>query len=112
MEIKKIIIGCVLTLTTSMAIASPNENEFTLESRFYAKNYGVSEQEALRRLALQKSSYIKIDRLKKHFASRLAGVYIEHLPTYRVVFYLTGDSPVSDFSLNIDNLSQIHIQES
>lgn len=46
MEIKKIIIGCVLTLTTSMAIASPNENEFTLESRFYAKNYGVSEQEA------------------------------------------------------------------
>ena len=43
MEIKKIIIGCVLTLTTSMAIASPNENEFTLESRFYAKNYGGSE---------------------------------------------------------------------
>lgn len=105
MNIKKIALCCLFSLVSANLYALPTENEFKLESEFYAKTYGVSEQEALRRLALQKSSYIKIDRLKRHFASRLAGVYIEHTPTYRVVFYLTGDSPVNDFSLDIENLA-------
>ena len=38
------------------------------------------------------------DEIAKEFASRLAGISIEHSPEYRIVVLLTGTEPVADRS--------------
>lgn len=108
---KNIVLSIIIlgSLASSMVNAAPSStsaiNAFERDAKAYAATYDVSQQEALRRLMIQNASSVELDRLKNRFASRLAGVYIEHNPTYRVVFYLTGNVPVSDFTLNIKNPS-------
>ncbi len=62
----------------------------------YAARYGVTPDEALRRLRLQQASVAETDLIRSEFASRLAGISIEHTPQYRIVVLLTGNEPVID----------------
>jgi hypothetical protein len=61
----------------------------------YARAYGVTIDEAYRRLAAQQASIRQTDRLQSEFASRLAGLYFEHRP-FGIILLLTGDAPVAD----------------
>jgi hypothetical protein len=65
----------------------------------YARRHGVPQGEALRRLRAQEESVAATDRLQNIYRDRLAGISIEHRPDYRIVFLLTGDSPVPDQTL-------------
>ncbi|GAA3886851.1 hypothetical protein GCM10022276_02440 [Sphingomonas limnosediminicola] len=62
----------------------------------YAAHYRVLGDEALRRLQGQQASAPATDAIAQEFASRLAGISIQHSPDYRIVVLLTGDEPVSD----------------
>jgi streptogrisin C len=62
----------------------------------YAKRYGVTLDEAVQRLRAQGETVEATDRLEKRFAKRLAGMWIEHAPAYRIVVLLTGSKPVPD----------------
>jgi len=64
----------------------------------YAAAFGVAPDDALRRLKAQQASVAATDAIAKEFADRLAGISIEHAPTYRIVVLLTGDAPVADRS--------------
>lgn len=64
----------------------------------YAGAFGVDLDEALRRLKAQQASVSATDAVAREFADRLAGISIEHSPTYRIVVLLTGDNPVTDRS--------------
>ena len=64
----------------------------------YAAQFGVTPDEALRRLKAQQASVAATDTIRAEFADRLAGISIEHLPAYRIVVLLTGDRPVADRS--------------
>jgi streptogrisin C len=64
----------------------------------YAAHYGVTGEEALRRLKAQQASVATTDAIAQEFASRLAGISIEHVPQYRIMVLLTGDEPVTDRS--------------
>src|SRR5262249_2511664 len=64
----------------------------------YAAQFGVSPDEALRRLRFQQETVATTDAIAKEFAARLAGISIEHSPDYRIVVLLTGTEPVSDRS--------------
>ena len=61
----------------------------------YAAAFDVSLEEAARRLEAQQSSVAATDGIAEEFASRLAGISIEHSPEYRIVVLLTGSEPVS-----------------
>ena len=65
----------------------------------YAQHYGVPVDEAMRRLRAQEESVATTDRLQDLYGDRLAGVYIEHRPAYRIVVLLTGSEPVPDQSV-------------
>jgi hypothetical protein len=65
----------------------------------YARAQGVSPDEALRRLRLQLASVAVSDRLRLRFADRLAGLFIEHRPDWRLVVLLTGEQPVQDLEV-------------
>jgi streptogrisin C len=62
----------------------------------YAARFGVTPDEALRRLRAQQASVAATDLIRSEFESRLAGISIEHQPEYRIVVLLTGNEPVID----------------
>lgn len=64
----------------------------------YAAQFQVSVLEATRRLRAQQQSVKATDEIAKEFASRLAGISIEHSPEYRIVVLLRGTEPVADRS--------------
>jgi streptogrisin C len=64
----------------------------------YAAQFGVAPEDALRRLRAQQASVAATDAIAREFASRLAGIAIEHSPEYRIVVLLTGSEPVADRS--------------
>jgi len=65
----------------------------------YARNYAVPVDEAMRRLRAQEETVATTDRLQDLYGDRLAGLYIEHRPAYRIVVLLTGSDPVPDQSV-------------
>lgn len=75
-------------LTPSQAIAE--------DAVQYAAQFGVSSQEARRRLRAQQESVAATDAIAQEFSDRLAGISIEHAPEYRIVVLLTGAEPVAD----------------
>lgn len=62
----------------------------------YAAQFRVPLDEASRRLAAQQDSVVATDSIAQEFASRLAGISIEHSPEYRIVVLLTGTDTVPD----------------
>ena len=64
----------------------------------YAAQFGVTPDEALRRLRAQQESVATTDAIALEFAGRLAGISMEHAPIYRIVVLLTGNEPVADRS--------------
>jgi streptogrisin C len=64
----------------------------------YAAQFGVTPDEAVRRLKAQQASIAESDAISREFADRIAGISIEHFPDYRIVVLLTGEEPVADRS--------------
>lgn len=62
----------------------------------YAAQFAVTPAEALRRLKAQQDSVEATDDIAREFSGRLAGISIEHGPTYRIVVLLTGSDPIAD----------------
>src|SRR5687767_5119247 len=55
------------------------------DARAYAADYGVSIEEAQRRLDAQQHQGDVIERLRNTTRGRLAGLWIEHKPEFRLV---------------------------
>jgi len=86
-------------LITTNAIAQPVESKaeaFAEDAIQYAAAFGVSPDEAARRLKAQQASVAATDAIASEFSDRLAGISIEHVPAYRIVVILTGEQPVAD----------------
>lgn len=59
-----------------------------------ARSFGISPAAAASRLNVEKHASAIAERIRTQYASRLAGMYIEHAPTHRLVVRLTGFQPV------------------
>lgn len=91
--------GAALALITGTAAAQPMKTDAAAladDAAQYAAQYHVTVDEATRRLRAQQESVDTTDAIAKEFASRLAGISIEHSPQYRIVVLLTGTEPVAD----------------
>ena len=62
----------------------------------YARNVGVTQEEAARRLRAQAESVAVTDAIRRTYTPRLAGISIEHKPAFGIRVLLTGDAPVAD----------------
>ncbi len=65
----------------------------------YARQFGVSLPEAIARLTAQDISTPITDAIGEHYRDRLAGIAIEHRPSYRIIVSLTGTAPVAPQSV-------------
>ncbi|MBS0477709.1 MAG: hypothetical protein JSR79_00205 [Proteobacteria bacterium] len=71
----------------------------------YAKQFGVSQREAERRLRALADSVAATDAIETTYRDRVAGVSIEHKPALRILVYLTGGDPVPTRTLNAGGMS-------
>lgn len=95
----KHLIALLLLLLGSAAIgqiAQTRAQALGEDAGQYAAQFQVTPDEALRRLKAQQDSVAATDLIAQEFASRLAGISIEHEPGYRIIVLLTGDDPVAD----------------
>jgi hypothetical protein len=95
----RLILALLLLALASAATAQPVQTQaqsLAEDAEQYAAQFGVTPDEALRRLRAQQESVAATDAIAKEFASRLAGISIEHSPEYRIVVLLTGSEPVPD----------------
>ncbi|MEP6983336.1 MAG: hypothetical protein ABI853_06800 [Sphingomicrobium sp.] len=84
-------------LITGNASAQPVQTQadaLTEDAIQYAAAFGVTPDEAVRRVKAQQASVAATDGIAREFADRLSGISIEHAPAYRIVVLLTGDKPV------------------
>jgi hypothetical protein len=65
------------------------------DAQEYARIEGISLDTAMARLHAQQETVALTDSLRTEFADRLAGISIEHQPSYRIVVLLTGPAPVA-----------------
>lgn len=94
-------------LALSMLVADPAASAQPVQTQAealsedaeqYAAQFGIPPAEALRRLKTQQESVAETDAIGREFASRLAGISIEHSPEFRIIVLLTGNEPVPDRS--------------
>ena len=76
-------------------VQSPEE-ALAQDAGEYARQNQVSLDEAKRRLRAQEESVAATDSIRETYRDRLAGISIEHKPTYRIVVVLKGSEPVPD----------------
>ena len=93
------IFALLLFLPAGIAAAEPVETRdqaLAEDSIQYAAQFRVTPDEALRRLKAQEHSVVVTDSIAREFSDRLAGISIEHSPSYRIDVLLTGSEPVAD----------------
>ncbi|HEY0114908.1 MAG TPA: hypothetical protein VGB54_04230, partial [Allosphingosinicella sp.] len=81
--------------TAQIPRVQTQEEALAQDAGEYARNLGVSVDEATRRLRAQAASVAATDRIARAHADRLAGIAVEHRPEHRIVVLLTGDDPVA-----------------
>jgi streptogrisin C len=88
----------ITLLATFLLAAAPMSAQQALsaDARSLAADRGLTQIEAERRLRIQMAAGRTVSQLRRQFAGRLAGLYYEHEPTYRLVVRLKGDAPEPD----------------
>jgi hypothetical protein len=91
--------------------ASPAEQAATMaDAAEIAKSLEVSPEEAARRMRAQAVLGDHLARLREVHADRLAGVYYQHHPDFRVIVRLKGDAPPRDHPLNRSPVDGVPIE--
>ncbi|HEY0130205.1 MAG TPA: hypothetical protein VGB57_02285 [Allosphingosinicella sp.] len=74
----------------------PSETASYPDAAEVARGSGIGEAEAASRLRMQEVSAPHVSKLRREFADRLAGLYLESEGDYRLVVRLKGPAPVAD----------------
>lgn len=85
---KKILTLSIL-ISSSCAFAASN-NGAEQDIRSYSLLHGVSTAEANKALFLEANRDSALDAIEKEFKGRIAGIYVENSPTYKIVVRVKG----------------------
>jgi hypothetical protein len=91
-----LIAGASLPAAAQPAHVQTPEEALAQDAAEYARNHGVSAQEAGQRLRAQAESVATTDQIRRTYGRRLAGISIEHRPVFLIRVLLTGNAPVAD----------------
>lgn len=76
----------------SPSAADEKTNNFEPATKFYAREYGVSLEEADRREKKTNKARPLQARLKREMPDTFGGMYLEHTPKHRMIVLFTGDA--------------------
>ncbi|HEX6783180.1 MAG TPA: hypothetical protein VF098_00795 [Sphingomicrobium sp.] len=93
------LLGLLLLISAAGSPAEPVESQSQAladDAAQYSVQFGVTPEEALRRLRAQQSTVKVTDAIAREFASRIAGISIEHSPAFAILVLLTGTETVAE----------------
>ena len=73
-----------------------SHNGLEIDSQSYARDFSVTEEEALSRLQIQDALSTQIEGLSEAAGERLAGAFIQQKPNLEAVIRLTGNAKLAD----------------
>lgn len=85
----KKILTLTILISSSCAFAASN-NGAEQDIRSYSLLHGVSTVEANKALFLEANRDSALDAIEKEFKGRIAGIYVENSPTYKIVVRVKG----------------------
>ncbi|HEN9575817.1 hypothetical protein NQ820_10915 [Acinetobacter baumannii] len=85
----KKILTLTILISSSCAFATSNEG-IKQDVRSYSLLHGVSTAEANKALFLEANRDSALDAIEKEFKGRIAGIYVENSPTYKIVVRVKG----------------------
>ena len=85
----KKILALTILISSSLTFAASNEG-VEQDIRSYSLLHGVSTAEANKALFLEANRDSTLDAIEKEFKGRIAGIYIENSPTYKIVVRVKG----------------------
>lgn len=104
---KVLLVSCIVS--SSSLFAAPLEQLSTdalkQDARSYSILHGVSSAEANRAMVLDANRDVALDAIEKEFKGRIAGIYVESVPTYKVVVRVKGYGKNEQRSLAVGNTS-------
>ena len=95
---KRILLSLLLAASTS-AFADSSEKK---DAYLYAEANNVSISEADRALTIEANTDALIDKINNEFKGRVAGIYVEHTPEYKIIVKLKGNGKNEKRELKID----------
>jgi hypothetical protein len=78
------IFALLVPFSDGRKLSAQSEDPLTIDAQSYAKEYGVSLNEALTRLKLQPTISQFAQRAERAYGSTFGGIWIQHTPTYVV----------------------------
>lgn len=85
----KKILALTILISSSYTFAVSNEG-FEQDIRSYSLLHGVSTAEANKALFLEANRDSALDAIEKEFKGRIGGIYVENVPTYKIVVRVKG----------------------
>lgn len=85
----KKILALTILISSSCTFAASNEG-IEQGIRSYSLLHGVNTAEANKALFLEANRDSALDAIEEEFKGRIAGIYIENLPTYKIVVRVKG----------------------
>lgn len=100
-KVKKILVLTIL-ISSSYTFAASNEG-FEQDIHSYSLLHGVSIAEANKALFLEAHRDSALDAIEKEFKGRIAGIFVENLPTYKIVVRVKGYGQNEKRSIAVGN---------
>jgi hypothetical protein len=98
MRLRFAVLACLLAATPALAadpVRLSPEQALAADAERYAATFGVSAEEALRRLDQQRASVAVSDALRVRYRERLASISVVHTPDWHLLVRLTpGEQPL------------------
>lgn len=91
---------CTTLVLSSMVFANENQD---MDAQEYATRNGVSIEEAKKALDIEMHKDDIIDLIENEYKGRLAGIYIENQPTYKIVVKLKGNGKNQKKEMAVSN---------
>lgn len=91
---------CTTLVLSSMVFANENQD---MDAQEYATRNGVSIEEAKKVLDIEMHKDDIIDLIENEYKGRLAGIYIENQPTYKIVVKLKGNGKNQKKEMAVSN---------
>lgn len=85
----KKLLALTILISSSYTFAVSNEG-FEQDIRSYSLLHGVSTAEANKALFLEANRDSALDAIEEKFKGRIAGIYVENSPTYKIVVRVKG----------------------
>ena len=99
-----------LLISSTSIFAAPSSEDLKQDIRNYSILHGVSTEEANKSIFLEANRDAALNTIEQEFKGRIAGIYVESSPSYKIVVRVTGQGTNQKRTLAVgDTISKLNL---